>query len=68
MAAHGRWRSTPVRAIALLTAMVAGLSGFAMTSTAGAQRSPIQHVVVLYLENHSFDSLLGYWCDDVLDR
>ncbi len=24
--------------------------------------SPIQHVVVLYLENHSFDSLLGYWC------
>ena len=64
MAAHGRWRSTPVRAIALLTAMVAGLSGLAMTSTAGAQRSPIQHIVVLYLENHSFDSLLGYWCDD----
>jgi phospholipase C len=26
--------------------------------------SPIQHVVVLYLENHSFDSLLGFWCDD----
>jgi phospholipase C len=26
--------------------------------------SPIKHVVVLYLENHSFDSLLGYWCDD----
>src|SRR5215831_5854881 len=25
--------------------------------------SPIQHVVVLYLENQSFDSLLGFWCD-----
>ncbi|HEY2441994.1 MAG TPA: alkaline phosphatase family protein [Streptosporangiaceae bacterium] len=25
--------------------------------------SPIKHVVVLYLENHSFDSLLGYWCN-----
>ncbi len=24
---------------------------------------PIKHIVVLYLENHSFDSLLGYWCD-----
>jgi phospholipase C len=64
VAAHGRWRSTPIRVIALLIAMVAGLSGLAMTSTAGAQPSPIQHVVVLYLENHSFDSLLGYWCDD----
>jgi phospholipase C len=28
-----------------------------------AQATPIKHVVVIYLENHSFDSLLGYWCD-----
>lgn len=35
-----------------------------MASSASAQPSPIQHVVVLYLENHSFDSLLGYWCDN----
>ena len=28
-----------------------------------AQATPIRHVVVIYLENHSFDSLLGYWCD-----
>jgi phospholipase C len=28
-----------------------------------APRSPIRHVVVLYLENHSFDNLLGYWCN-----
>ena len=29
-----------------------------------AAQSPIKHIVVLYLENHSFDSLLGYWCDN----
>jgi phospholipase C len=26
--------------------------------------SPVRHVVVIYLENHSFDSVLGFWCDD----
>jgi phospholipase C len=25
--------------------------------------SPIKHVVVIYLENHSFDNILGYWCN-----
>ncbi len=25
--------------------------------------TPIRHVVVLYLENHSFDNVLGFWCD-----
>lgn len=28
-----------------------------------AQPSPIKHVVVIYLENHSFDNLLGFWCN-----
>ena len=64
MAAHGRWFSARTRVIALLTATVAGLFGLAIASSASAQPSPIQHVVVLYLENHSFDSLLGYWCDE----
>src|SRR5215468_3366120 len=64
MAAHGRWLSPPARAIALLSALVAGLFGLTMTSSATAQRPPIQHIVVLYLENHSFDNLLGYWCND----
>src|SRR5215472_13173896 len=36
----------------------------ARTAAAPAPATPIQHVVVLYLENHSFDSLLGFWCDD----
>src|SRR5262249_36746089 len=26
--------------------------------------TPVKHVVVLYMENHSFDSVLGFWCDD----
>ena len=25
--------------------------------------SPVRHVVVIYLENHSFDNVLGFWCD-----
>src|SRR5215469_12815104 len=33
-------------------------------NAANAAKTPIQHIVVLYLENHSFDSLLGYWCDN----
>src|SRR6516165_1549666 len=28
-----------------------------------AASSPIRHVVVIYLENHSFDNVLGFWCD-----
>ena len=64
MAAHGRWFPARFRAIAFLAAAVAGLFGLAMASSASAQPSPIQHIVVLYLENHSFDSLLGYWCND----
>jgi phospholipase C len=31
-------------------------------------KAPIRHVVVLYLENHTFDNLLGYWCDQNLGR
>jgi phospholipase C len=64
VAAHGRWFSARTRAIAVLAAAVAGLFGLAMASSASAQPPPIQHIVVLYLENHSFDSLLGYWCND----
>ena len=25
-------------------------------------KTPIRHVVVIYLENHSFDNVLGFWC------
>jgi len=50
---------------ALAVAAVAGLAAVIPGATATAQPvTPIQHVVVIYLENHSFDNLLGYWCDD----
>jgi len=40
------------------------LAGFLPGSTATAQPvTPIQHVVVIYLENHSFDNVFGFWCD-----
>lgn len=29
-----------------------------------AQQTPIRHVVVIYLENHTFDNLLGFWCNN----
>jgi phospholipase C len=34
-----------------------GLAASAQTAT------PIRHIVVLYMENHSFDNVLGFWCD-----
>jgi phospholipase C len=39
-----------------------------MASTFSAQPRPIRHIVVLYLENHSFDDVLGYWCNHHLRR
>jgi phospholipase C len=49
-------------ALGILLALLA-LLPWATTSTAQAQSTPIQHIVVLYLENHTFDNMLGYWCD-----
>ena len=60
--AHGSWPMVRAGAVALLAA-AAGVSGLAMAGTASAQPTPIRHIVVLYLENHSFDNLLGYWCN-----
>ena len=33
-----------------------------MRSAAGTFATPIQHVVILYMENHTFDNVLGYMC------
>jgi phospholipase C len=52
-----------VGAVTLLAMATAGLSEYAVTGAAKAQATPIKHIVVLYLENHTFDNLLGYWCD-----
>src|SRR5215475_12760753 len=45
-------------------AAAAPLAAAASLPAATAGSSPIQHVVIIYLENHSFDNVLGYWCDD----
>ena len=47
--------------MALDALMSAG--GLAAPGVTQAQVTPIRHVVVIYLENHSFDNLLGFWCD-----
>src|SRR5215470_7314047 len=46
------------------SAAVAALAGIAGLPVATAAAPPIRHVVIIYLENHSFDNVLGYWCDD----
>lgn len=45
---------------ALFAASAVALAGLLPGSTATSQPvTPIQHVVVIYLENHSFDNVLG---------
>jgi phospholipase C len=56
-----RWIALGAGALAVTAAAI---SSVARPAVVRAQPSPIQHVVVLYLENHTFDNLLGYWCDD----
>ena len=63
MAAHGGRSRLRTRVVAVMAAGTAGLGGLAMASRSSAQPQPIRHIVVLYLENHSFDDLLGYWCN-----
>jgi len=48
--------------VAALTAALAAAAPAGAALRAPATATPIQHVVVIYLENHSFDSLLGFWC------
>ena len=50
--------------IALVSGALSWLFAVPTASTARAQASPIQHIVVLYLENHSFDNIFGYWCNN----
>jgi phospholipase C len=49
---------------ALATTAALAVTAVTPASTATARPvTPIRHVVVIYLENHSFDNVLGYWCD-----
>jgi phospholipase C len=61
-AAATRW----LRASALVAAAAAVVAAGAVAAGASPERdpsdSPIQHVVVIYQENHSFDNVLGRFC------
>jgi phospholipase C len=50
-------------AVGLAAAALLGVLGVP-APPAPARTVPIKHVVVVYLENQSFDSVLGFWCDD----
>jgi phospholipase C len=54
-------------AIAVLACTVA-LAFTPAGTQARADTSPIQHVVVIYLENHTFDNVLGFWCESYQAR
>src|SRR5215831_4202365 len=53
-------------AVLLPTAAATGIAtatAAASPAQPAAPATPIRHVVVIFLENHSFDNVLGYWCD-----
>src|SRR6266566_3314350 len=54
-----RWKLAAGAAVGAL----AGAGGLATPAVTQAQVTPIRHVVVIFLEKHSFDNLLGFWCD-----
>jgi phospholipase C len=60
LVAVGFWRAVLLTA-AVAFAVFAGVSS--IPPSAQARSSPIQHVIVLYMENHSFDNIFGFWCD-----
>src|SRR5881227_188085 len=43
-------------------ALAWAVPGAAATATA-QPATPIRHVVVIFVENHSFDNVLGFWCN-----
>ena len=50
--------------LALALAATASLAVIAWSQPgSAATASPIQHVVVIYQENHSFNDVLGWLCD-----
>ena len=64
-----RWGGgSPGAALRLALPLVAALvitvapMGASPAGPARAATGPIQHVVVIYQENHSFDNILGRWC------
>jgi phospholipase C len=57
-----KWVLLALAAGALVLA-AGGAAAAAPSASLAAPVTPIRHVVVLYLENHSFDNVFGYWCN-----
>src|SRR5437868_6642273 len=54
-----------VVALAACIAVVAGACGSALampSAPLAAGTTPIRHVVILFMENHTFDNVFGRWC------
>ena len=51
------WKRFSVPLLAVLAAAMG-------VASASGKSTPIRHVVVIDLENHSFDNVLGFWCDE----
>jgi phospholipase C len=56
-------RTLTALAVSILVVVPGGAAVTAAGAPQAAPVTPIRHVVVLYLENHTFDNVLGYWCD-----
>jgi phospholipase C len=59
LAVPGASQAAQVTPLRHQAARVTTLRHMALLSAA----SPVKHIVVLYMENHSFDNVLGFWCD-----
>jgi phospholipase C len=55
-------RTLTILGISALVLVPAGAVAAAPSAPQAAAVKPIQHVVVLDLENHTFDNVFGYWC------
>ena len=53
-----RWLSAPL----ILSFVALTLGGPSASARSAVATTPIQHVVVLYMENHAFDNVLGHLC------
>ena len=62
--ATSRATAVVVAAVIVMATCVAGLllGNGSNLAAFGATPTPIQHVVVFYQENHSFNNILGAWC------
>src|SRR5437879_5823192 len=55
--------SCPISGMRLMLVLALAMAGGVFSSPPGhAAGSPIQHVVIIYMENHSFDNILGRLC------